>query len=150
MTLAVGIYTVALKKAELTDVRAADQIGEISQIERITDAALRASVYRVQVAVKTYRDASNMTAISIAATRTALGNNGGTYSYNLYVPYAGYHATGTVTVTVPVNRPFPDYVKTYSVTVKRVNGTGSIGTGTRPGYRTSIRGQWQLTKYELN
>ncbi len=143
-SLLVGIYTVALKQAQFTDIKAADQIGQISQSERITDAAFRASVYRVQTNVRTYRDVmGNPTALSIVATRTALGSNGGTYTYNLYVPYAGYHATGTVTVNVPSEKP-----KTYSVEVKRVNGTGSIATGTKPGYRTSVRGQWQLTKYE--
>lgn len=150
MTLVVGIYTVALKEAQLTDVKSADLMGEVSQMERVTDAAFRASVYRVQAYVKSYRDVGNMTALSIVATKTALGSNGGTYAYNLSVPYGGYHATGTVTVTLPVNRPFPDYVRTYSVEVKRVNGTGSLATGTKPGYRTAVRGQWQLTKYQLN
>ncbi|HCA81259.1 MAG TPA: hypothetical protein DEP53_16135 [Bacteroidetes bacterium] len=156
-TLLVGIYTVALKQAQLTDIVAADQIGQISQTERVTDAAFRAAVYRVQTNVKTYRDLmGNMSALSIAATKTALGENGGTYTYNLYVPYAGYNATGTVTVTVPVNkglqdvRALQDYVRTYSVEVKRVNGTGSLATGTKPGYRTAVRGQWQLTRYQLN
>ena len=151
-TLLVGIYTVALKQAQLTDIVAADQIGQISQTERVTDAAFRAAVYRVQTNVKTYRDLmGNMSALSIAATKTALGENGGTYTYNLYVPYAGYNATGTVTVTVPDGKATTHYVeKTYSVEVKRVNGTGSLATGTKPGYRTAVRGQWQLTRYQLN
>lgn len=150
-TLLVGIYTVALKQAQLTDTKAADQIGQISQMERVTDAALRVAVYRTQYNVKTYRDMGNMTALNITGTRTALGSDGATYSYNLYVPYAGYNATGTVTITLRDGMAQTGYSsKTYSVDVKKVNGTGSIATGTKPGYRTSVRGQWQLAKYELN
>jgi len=70
-----------------------------------------------------------------------LGNYG-TYSYNLYVPYASYNATGTVTVNLP-----GEQVKTYNVEIKKVYGTGGTGTGTKPGNKNFVRGQFQLTKY---
>jgi hypothetical protein len=146
-TLLVGIYSVSLKRAQLTDIQAADLIGRTAQVERITDAALRVAVYRVQANVKMYRDSlKNNIALSIAPTspRQALG--GGTYTYNLYVPWGQYYATGTVTVSPPNEQS-----KTLTVRVDRVNWTGSTvagtNTGTKPGYHRAIRGQWQMTSW---
>jgi hypothetical protein len=149
-SLVVGIYSVGLKKAQLNDIQAADLMGKAAQIGRVTDAALRVAVYRVQANVMNYRDVLHSTAgINISATRTAL--DGGTYSYNLNVPTTypypytnpvGYNATGTVTVNIPNELP-----KTYNVEIKRVNGTGSTGAGTKWGYRSLVRGQWQMTRY---
>lgn len=143
--LITGIYTVGLKNAELTDVRAADLIGKASQIERVKDAAFRATTYRVQVNVKAYRDAGYLTALNISGTRNAL--DGATYTYNMYVPFGSNHATGTVVVTIPENIAGKSITKTYNVEVKRVNGTGSTATGVRAGYRGIARGQWQMTNY---
>jgi hypothetical protein len=146
-SLIVGIFSFGLYRAQVKDLEAAALIGKVSQLERVRDHAFRVSVFRVQANVKSYRDAGNMSALNIAASRTNMGpgpNSGvGTYSYNLYVPYAGYHATGTVTVNLP-----GEGSKTYNVEVKRVNGTGSTGTGTKPGYRSFVRGQWQMTAFK--
>ena len=136
----VGIFAVSLKRVQLLDAQTAFARVKRVQTERIEDAALRVAVYRVQANVKAYRDAGDNRALSITASRTALG--GGTYAYNLYVPWGQYYATGTVTLNPP-----NEASKTIALRVDRMNGAGSTGTGTKPGYRRLIRGQWQMTKY---
>jgi hypothetical protein len=59
-----------------------------------------------------------------------------------YVPWGQYYATGTVTLNSPNEES-----KTIALRVDRMKGAGSTGTGTKPGYRRLIRGQWQMTKY---
>jgi hypothetical protein len=140
-SLIVGIFAVSLKRVQLLDAQTAFARVKRVQTERIEDAALRVAVYRVQANVRQYRDVlHDSTALNVRGTRTALG--GGTYYYDLYVPRAQYYANGTVTVSPP-----GEASKTIKVRVDRMSGINSLATGTKPGYRRLIRGEWQMTKY---
>lgn len=144
-SLVVGVYAVSLKKVQTINLQAA--LTYVDPVETdcgIEDAALRVVVFRVQNGVTQYRGAGNSTAITISATRTALG--GGSYYYNLYVPYGTWYATGYVDVT-PLNKP----VKRINVRVDKMIGTGvsffpSTPKGTKPGYRSYVRSAWQITQ----
>lgn len=142
-SLVVGVYAVSLKKVQTINLEAA--LTYVDPVETncgIEDAALRCAVYRIQANVSAYRGMGNSTALSIAASRTALG--GGEYYYNLYVPYAQWYATGYVDVT-PVNKP----TRRIYVRVDKMIGTGcslTAATGTKPGYRSYVKGAWQITQ----
>lgn len=145
-SLVVGVYAVSLKKVQTINVQTAMTYVNAVDAECGTeDAALRVAVSRVQAGVTMYRityPSYVSYPVSIVSTRTALG--GGEYTYNLYVPAYQYYATGYVDVT-PLNKP----TKRIYVRVDKVIGTGcSLGTpkGTKPGYRSYVRGAWQMTQ----
>jgi len=142
-SLIVGIYAVALKGNQTNDLATSWSYVKRIQTERIEDAAVRMSAYRVQYNIDNQRtNLGNMLAFTVGATKTAPG--GGTYTYNISVPANAYYGYGTVIVTPPNEDP-----KTISIRVDKVYGLSSTNAGTKPGHRRFIRGQYQVTKYQV-
>lgn len=142
-SLVVGVYTVSLKREQTINLMASISSASTTQSVKVGDAALRASLYRVQF----NRDADSVSVYTVTSTMPLPGGGTYTYSFPCYK-----NQTTAIWGTVTLNLPNSDQ-RIMDVRIDKVGVTSVTSPPitsplpyTKPGFRHYVRGKWQITE----